>query len=457
MKDLKNKWLDELETVMPDLEQDVIDAPIMVGEIRQKRSFVKWTYAVAVSVFTVLIAVVLSIYFATKNVGENPPVASSGYVAVLEVNPKVMFTISADGKVVTVTALNSDADVVLSNPERLAEMTEKPLSESINAFLDYSSKLGFIDVNGQDAIKLSHTATPEKIDGVIKSVENFFKESGVFTVVVSSQNTLEQISSKYGFGNPQSIDTFIDQIKTSPMLFSERQIVDMTLEEIQKIYQDTVILGDMQDYVQKQLSYGIKSGEAIVEIYELNSQIESHPDNPLKFLELSGLVCGYWAVTSYPQMSARFTEEFAALIDLMTDKLENFKREYGVELDLTSLTFSYHLYISIGESELFELENLLNSFTDESYINALPMIKGFLSNGKVSFGDFEVLPLNEEEFVQKTQSYLNGMFDAYAESNKTAYETAREPISNDSYQDFVSDIIQNYGSLENYWNSLQEE
>ena len=85
------------------------------------------------------------------------------------------------------------------------------------------------------------------------------------------------------------------------------------------------------------------------------------------------------------------------------------------------------------------------------------MIKGFLLEGNISFGDFDVLPLNEEEFVQKTQSYLNGMFDAYAESNKTAYETARETISNDSYQDFVDGIIQEFGSLENYWNSLQEE
>ena len=450
MKDLKNKWLDELETVMPDLEQDVIDAPILVGErqTRTKRSFAKWTYAVAVSVFAVLIAVVLSIYFATKNLGENPPVASSGYVAVLEVNPKVMFTVDDDGNVVAVTALNSDADVVLSSRERLAEMTEKPLSESINAFLDYSGRLGFIDVNGQDAIKLSHTATPEKIDGVIKSVENFFKENGVFAVVVSSQNTLSQISSKYGFENPQSIDTFIDKIKTSPMLFSERQIVDMTLEEIQKIYQDTVILGDMQDYVQQQLSYGIKSGEALVEIYELNRQIVAHPDNP-------ALIWGdYWAVTDNFEV---FSEDFGLLVDSMTEKLNSFKETYGTEFESHTLELAYIAYKSISENGLKELEDLLNSFTDEHYINALPMIKGFLLEGNISFGDFDVLPLNEEEFVQKTQSYLNGMFDAYAESNKTAYETARETISNDSYQDFVDGIIQEFGSLENYWNSLQEE
>lgn len=457
MKEFKNKWLDELESVMTDLEQDVIDAPIVVGERerRTKKSFAKWSYAVAVSVFAVLIAVVVSIYFATKNVGKNPPVASSGYVAVLEVNPKVMFTVDDGGKVVTVTALNDDADIVLSTPERLSKIVNKSVSESINSFLTYCEQLGFIDVNGQDAVKLSHTATGEKIDGLVKGVEEFFKAEGVFAVVLSSQTTLADISTKYGFEESQSVDGLIAEVKNLPTLFSERKVVNMTLEEIQKIYQDTVILGDMQDYLKEQLSYGIKSGEAIVELYEINSQIESHPDNPLKLF--GAFVRGYWAITSNPHVSVGLTKELSSLIDLMSSKLEDFKQEYGVELDFNSLTFSYLLYISIGENELAELENLLNSFTDERYLSALPMLKGFLLDGNSSFGDFDVLPLNEREFLEKTQSYLNGMFNAYAESNKTAYETTRDAISSESYQDFVNGIILDYGSLENYWNSLQEE
>ena len=212
----------------------------------------------------------------------------------------------------------------------------------------------------------------------------------------------------------------------------------------------------MKDYIKVVLWRGVSSGEFIKEIYLLNKQIANHEDNPNAIF--GEYVSSYWTVISSADKES-FTDEFKALLSEMEQKLYKFEKIYGKKLDLLSLIASYNLYTSISRENFSDIENLLSSFTDELYVSTLPVIKDFLmTNGiSIDFADgIEVLPETEEEFFKKTEQYLSGVFDSYYEINKVKYESAREEISTDDYEAFIDSVIEEYGSVEKYWEHKQK-
>ena len=113
----------------------------------------------------------------------------------------------------------------------------------------------------------------------------------------------------------------------------------------------------------------------------------------------------------------------------------------------------------MAEENLADIEKLLTSFTDDLYVSTLPVIRDFLMANGISLDfaeDIEILPESEEEFFAKTEQYLSGVFDSYCEINQGKYESAREEISDGDYESFINSIIEEYGSIEKYWEHKQK-
>ena len=65
------------------------------------------------------------------------------------------------------------------------------------------------------------------------------------------------------------------------------------------------------------------------------------------------------------------------------------------------------------------------------------------------------LPQTLEEYTQKLDGYLKQSYESLIKDYKSAYETSREAISESDYESYLQDLVTQYGSLENYWNSLK--
>lgn len=117
---------------------------------------------------------------------------TDGYTYVsLKINPDVDFIIDADGKVVSYSCNNTDAEVLLSNSE-LKGMTIEAATETVLAL---AVEAGYVDAETEgDSIELgvinSNGETDEETFGKIKdNLEHYFENNGIFGKV--SQATLD--------------------------------------------------------------------------------------------------------------------------------------------------------------------------------------------------------------------------------------------------------------------------
>ena len=190
MRKLKRQWNQELDKIVPELSHEVLSAPIAVDEEQAESEEEIWQRKrlkrFALSAMCAILAIVFSLTMVTHFTSRTPNVFSGGYAMVVEINPKAMFTVNGKGEVVSVSALNHQADVILANDNRVSSLKGKSASESVKLFIDYAAMLGYIDIDGEDAIKISHSDC-EKFGAVVSEIENFFKDKGYFTLIFEQE------------------------------------------------------------------------------------------------------------------------------------------------------------------------------------------------------------------------------------------------------------------------------
>lgn len=455
MKNLKEKLLKELDCVVPPLSEDVLNAPIIRvenGEKEEKKRSFTWKMALSCSV--AVVALCMAILFPVFFGGKNGVAVNSGYALVLEVNPKVAFTVDDKGKVKTVTALNEDADVILSDSKRLSEMVGQTTEKALEKFIDYSSKLGYLDLINPDAVKITLSEKGKIADGIKKSVENYFMQNGIFTLVITESKTLAEISKNLGFGEETNIKILIDKLSKTPVLEYERQVLGKDLQQIQDYYTQNVLLGDMKNYVKAQLSHNTVSENQVLKLNELNIKIATHSDNPLRIFEVSSpeSVYSYWAVRALP--FSNFTEEFGNLMAEMEEELTIYNSEHSQKIN-DYLTLK--IVLDLQDAFDFDfIKSLLDNFTDSAYLENISLINQILNalSGE-DFKDFDKMPENEQDFIDKVSGYSQSVYFAREKENSQIYSQQRKPLTEGEYQQFIDSIIKEYGSLENYWKNLQ--
>ena len=286
MRSWKKMWKDELDA-LPPIGRQVLDAPSPAvcdevtvnadGSLTRKKKILAFTLPPAL--VAVVLAVVLVCVFLL-------PVrdAVQRYAFMLEINPSVTVVTDADGTVTSVAATNADADIVLA--DGVAEsMLGKPVGDALVIFADRAAMLGFIDTEGESAVRLTSCGDGgELLSDARETLETHFMEDGIYALVLSAERTVSDFAALCGAAASDTVSAVADFVENVSVFFRNRGVEDMTADELADAYENTVFDDAFVETAKDYLSYNLarieKNAADVGNLYTLYFDILSHDDNP---------------------------------------------------------------------------------------------------------------------------------------------------------------------------------
>lgn len=287
MKKWQRQWISEIDEKVKPLCKEVVDAPIMLSANQQKMKkasksgiFGAITGTIALGLATVACILLIP----------GAPSATPAYAFTLEINPQAVFSVDSEGKVTSVVALNEDADTVLANDSVVDTIIGVDAKEAAQIFVDYSAKLGFLDLSADGAIKLSST-DENKLADIGSKVENYFKAKGSFCAVVKEQLTNEEMSQKLGIeetiNNAKEIAKKVNDFTRS---FQERKAQHKTPDEIEAMVKEKLEESEIIDEIKQQFATAIESVKEIIEQIPTFDELLTQFDELVANFSVDGLM-----------------------------------------------------------------------------------------------------------------------------------------------------------------------
>lgn len=449
----KKKLNDEFEKSVPALRDDVKNAPIDTvaasetvqnGNALVRRQIgIGSAFVAAFVVLTIILLAVLGV-FSPKTVDE--------FVFTYEINPSVAFVTDKDGKVLSVNALNSDADIVLSDSELAAKLKDVPLSQAIVAYTDAAAKLGYIDFSEHgDAVRLSGLNESANILASSKgALENYFKSHGIYAAVINDGVSSDELLRRAGMSGVSGVSDLADTLKNSTLLLGERISQNASKEELTALYESYVIGARVTELVHEELAKNISSinrnAGLLMQIVTLNTEIMTHSDNPSLILK------DYWSVKKLHEND--YSPEFSALMEDMTSLLDEYEAAFDKVIDsATDLKFLFDIYDTFAGN----LSDVISSLNSIDFISSPTKYLDVLKNANCDVSMIENLmtvPDTVAEYLDVVKSTTNMFRAKHAEEFKKIYDSARDEITDSDYAKFIEKMQNDYGSLSDYWNEL---
>lgn len=268
LKDFKSRLEGELDKKVPELNANIRDAaiPESVGE-REKRAAWRFDFNILksrplVACVMALLIISVAIFPIMNALSADPAYASA---VTVEVNPRVTFILDGEGKVSAVRAANSDADLIVSRPDFVAAVIGADAESAVWQFVDLTARLGFLDVSGEGAVKLSGFG-PDGTEGLISDIrEGLYarlRDDGIFAVIVDEIINEEKFAELNGIA-ASAADTILNSLGRFEALFGERGISSLSPEELSLRYESTVDRESIRDRL-----YASLEGSGILGISE---------------------------------------------------------------------------------------------------------------------------------------------------------------------------------------------
>ncbi len=455
MKSWKKRLIKEFDETAPILSDEVKNAPI-VTEKKQDGSVEKdgnalvkkgaWITSCCVAI---LLAVVFAI-FAMCGLFDKPlsPV-SDRFVFALEINPTVIFVTDEQGVVKSVKAINEDADVVLYQDDTLNKMVDAPLREAIVTYTDTATKLGYLNLS-VDATAVRLTSSEGDIDGITesvsKSLQSYFRDNGVYAVVVSEKATVKEMCNRFNMTETDDISLFLEKVNALSDYYGE----GASEESLQDFYENYIVGEQTLEYVKSELLSRVEkikeNAGALKELATCSYDIMMSTENPF-----SPLPADYWTIKS---SGASYGEQFANKMNEMENMLLNYQNKFGTLFEsLEELKSAVDVYSNLQGNDYGELFSNITkedfSASAEKYVSVLKIVGEDVSELQALLN----APKTTTEYLAQYKTVLNKFSLLRIQKFKDVYEENRNGISEDEYDDFVAGIISKYGSLENFWNN----
>ena len=402
-----------------------------------KNKKVKAIFASCLAVILVVIAIIP--IFITSRMNAKP-LASA---VLVDVNPSIIFSVDKQGKVTSVVAQNSDADIILSSESRVNLLLGKNIDLAVGFFIDYASRLGFIDFDKEDAVKIT---TCEGKNGAIYSslketLEYYFKQKGAYIAVISNKISAKDFCQMTGIENSKTAKSIVEKLKSKSTMFSE------THSDLKSLYEETVKLDGIADTILSKINETQTEIDEKIEMLEqiktLNSELLNHNDCPMKDSEKAN----YWEIKSNELESEN--SEVKEIIADIDELILNFKKKFNQEIsDLNELELKLITLNELKES----LSGVDIEFIEKNQNSVLDILKSYGIDTEKLMSLYE-LPETFQEYREK----LNEYFSFKIEKNESDYELSREIISDEKYNEFINKVISENGSIENYWNKLNSD
>lgn len=363
----------------------------------------------------------------------------------LEINPSVLFITDKNGNVKGVKATDSDADVILSDEDIFNELTGKHVSESVEIFIDNAARLGYIDLDSdENAVKITSTENGEQIDEIVSAAKKYFLEKGVYSVVLKEITSVETLSEKTGVSASDEKD-FKSAVKGLPELYGERNITD-----IEKAYNEYIVSG-LYNLVKNKVSSIVDGAALIINMKVVNFEIK--------------LLTGgkdYWSAES----NILVRDPMKRMSELIAEyaKITGGKHVITSSWDLDVVLLDYcALFGGINkETDLNEYlqktTEYLDSLTADTVKSNEYKFVAVLDKTDLDTMGYQSLthiPESVSEYRKDLYKILSGLFVSMEKEYKDTYNKQRTPISEEEYDKYYDKIIENYGSLENFWEKIK--
>ena len=461
MKSWKKRLNEEFEAAVPALSREVLNAPVQSVKEEEKPRAKKISPLKKRLFFgSGFVAAALAIVFTVLGVTGvfAPPAAPklAGGVYTLEINPAVAFVTAENGKVLSVKSLSEDADVVLSDEKTRDKLINAPISEAVVAYTDAVVKAGYVDITKREnAVKLSYAdwVDEDRLNSVTESLQDYFKQKGVYAAIVEKFLTKRELCEKVGVAVTNKTDDLLDELESLSAFFADRSVKNASTEELQNLYNEYIVGKSTLEYVKKELISRIsdiaEGALLLKEIGVCNAKIFTSIYNP-------GLIINYdyWRIKSTPNLT--YNEEFAALIKEMDGLIDEYEQKFGKkiatsdEYDAVRDAFSAFQDVNI--------KDFLTSLTVENFRSSLGKYITVLKNIGYDTSALEAIinaPQTAEEYFGQLRVVMRQTLLSREKGFENVYSAPREQISATDYDDYISEIIAKYGSLENFWENLK--
>lgn len=464
-KELKRLLEKELDALTPSMSEKVRKAPVLKTEEKREKSAHKidvrpvkrnirpYIYGAVAAVLVIAIALAVIIPGVFGGGEDVTPTYSAGYLR-MDINPSVEIVYDSNNKVTAVKSANSDADVLLSDELR-AQLKGMPVDQAAATIADEAGKLGYIEPEEQDALKITVVAGTDKQSEEVASkataaIENTFMERGIFVAVLAVKENADWLAEQYGTVSGDLKQAVNGVAEKADNYF--RQLAEKNqngLEALRQYYEKEVF-EYLKDLLEAECAKISRTRVILHEIKSINDDISEYTG--------LGWFGGYWETVndekwqSDPAMVEKFERMESALkklYDLREDDIT-----FSSSMGLDTVVGLYDEFVNedwisgLGNATLDELKGKLDDI-----VNALESLNVEITSAIRDAIAF--VPATVEDFIDGTENVINGMRAELSDIYYEYYSEDREEYSREDYDDFYLAIVNEYGSLEAYWNSRQ--
>lgn len=464
-KELKRLLEKELDALTPSMSEKVRKAPVLKTEEKREKSAHKidvrpvkrnirpYIYGAVAAVLVIAIALAVIIPGVFGGGEDVTPTYSAGYLR-MDINPSVEIVYDSNNKVTAVKSANSDADVLLSDELR-AQLKGMPVDQAAATIADEAGKLGYIEPEEQDALKITVVAGTDKQSEEVASkataaIENTFMERGIFVAVLAVKENADWLAEQYGTVSGDLKQAVNGVAEKADNYF--RQLAEKNqngLEALRQYYEKEVF-EYLKDLLEAECAKISRTRVILHEIKSINDDISEYTG--------LGWFGGYWETVndekwqSDPAMVEKFERMESALkklYDLREDDIT-----FSSSMGLDTVVGLYDEFVNedwisgLGNATLDELKGKLDDI-----VNALESLNVEITSAIRDAIAF--VPATVEDFIDGTENVINSMRAELSEIYYEYYSEDREEYSREDYDDFYLAIVNEYGSLEAYWNSRQ--
>jgi len=363
---------------------------------------------------------------------ENPPLSDEFSVcaATLEINPSVTMITDKNGNVSKVIALNDDADVILSKNERYDSLIGVALSDAITQFVDCAAKLGYLNLDSPDAVRISFTGDSEStwLDNSVSELEKYFDDKNISTVVIHDVLDVKAFCQRSGIDGVEDKEALKNWADDISALCVERSAAKLSESEIAALYREECMEKILKQELHDSLDSYVK---LILEMHKTNVEI------------LTSALTDYWSIkeNGWP-VFVPDKNKAAELVSKMDNLILDFENRYGKKIssydellqtiaDITDLTSQFLAAWENGVESALEMLN-------ESGVAINDTIKKLISN----------TPTDSENYISAVKDTYSVKYDSMENSNRNLYESERPSVD---YSELKNNLINTHGSLNDFF------
>ena len=464
-KELKRLLEKELDALTPSMSEKVRKAPVLKTEEKREKSAHKidvrpvkrnirpYIYGAVAAVLVIAIALAVIIPGVFGGGEDVTPTYSAGYLR-MDINPSVEIVYDSNNKATVVKSANSDADVLLSDELR-AQLKGMPVDQAAATIADEAGKLGYIEPEEQDALKITVVAGTDKQSEEVASkataaIENTFMERGIFVAVLAVKENADWLAEQYGTVSGDLKQAVNGVAEKADNYFQQLAEKNQNGLEALRQYYDKEVFEYLKDILEAECAKISRTRVILHEIKSINDDISEYTG--------LGWFGGYWETVndekwqSDPAMVEKFERMESALkklYDLREDDIT-----FSSSMGLDTVVGLYDEFVNedwisgLGNATLDELKGKLDDI-----VNALESLNVQITSAISDAVAF--VPSTVEDFLDGTENVINGMRAELSDIYYEYYSEDREEYSREDYDDFYLAIVNEYGSLEAYWNSRQ--